>query len=360
MRFLIIGQGLAGSTLAWELHRRNVDFLVVDRPLGETASRVAAGLVNPMMGKVFRAGWRQAECMERAQEFYPETESRLGGVWWQKCPIWRELAGDDECEIWRERQQDEHTSCWAGPMLPWPANWEGKGVAGYTTGSYVLHAENFTNSVRTWLIKLQKFKETSILPEDIIPTEKGVIWQGQEFDRVIWATGWEVCRHPHMSPLSGRPSKGTIIDIELPGFDWNAGILHYGHWLVYTHNIWRLGATYAWVWDNTEEADHAAPIELLTGLAQHWKGTPIVHRYRSAVRPTIRRSQPVAGPIPHLPHQIVFSGLGSKGVTTAPWVAKTLVEYLLDDKELPSDLTPDILWKTALNKPKRPTPPPSR
>ena len=50
MNILIIGQGIAGSCLAWELKRRGAEFTVADRPVAETASRVAAGLVNPLPG----------------------------------------------------------------------------------------------------------------------------------------------------------------------------------------------------------------------------------------------------------------------------------------------------------------------
>ena len=91
MNVLIIGQGIAGSCLAWELKRRGTDFTITDRPIAETASRVAAGLVNPLTGRAFRPGWRQEECLSAAEAFYPETERELGGSWWQKTPIFREL-----------------------------------------------------------------------------------------------------------------------------------------------------------------------------------------------------------------------------------------------------------------------------
>ena len=91
MKGLIIGQGIAGSCLAWELKRRGADFTIADRPIAETASRVAAGLVNPLTGRAFRPGWRQEECFSALSSFYPETERELGGSWWQKTPIFREL-----------------------------------------------------------------------------------------------------------------------------------------------------------------------------------------------------------------------------------------------------------------------------
>ena len=37
MKVLIIGQGIAGSCLAWELKRRGADFTIADRPIAETA-----------------------------------------------------------------------------------------------------------------------------------------------------------------------------------------------------------------------------------------------------------------------------------------------------------------------------------
>lgn len=341
---LIVGQGLAGSTLAWELLERGVSVLVVDRPIGETASRVAAGLVNPMMGKSFRAGWRQAECMDYAATFYPETERVLGGRWWQRVPIWRELETDDQVEIWQERQLDPETSLWAGPMLPWPKGWEGKGLAGYTNRSYVLHAEAFTNAMRPWLAERGAFEEGEVRLEDVTVDEQGVLWRGRCFDCIVWAIGWEVCVRPDMEPLKGRPSMGTIIDVKLPDLEWSAGILHYGHWLVHHEDVWRLGATYAWTWSPDLSPDMMALQELYAGLARHYGGSIETVRHRSAIRPTVRRSQPVAGPIPDRPREWVFSGLGSKGVTTAPRVASILAESLCEGVPVPSDLDPAVLW----------------
>ena len=47
--YLIIGQGLAGSLLAWELLQRGCKIMVIDNGL-ESASQVAAGLINPVTG----------------------------------------------------------------------------------------------------------------------------------------------------------------------------------------------------------------------------------------------------------------------------------------------------------------------
>ena len=50
--YLIIGQGLAGSLLAWELIQRRCSVVVVDNG-NENASQIAAGLINPITGMRF-------------------------------------------------------------------------------------------------------------------------------------------------------------------------------------------------------------------------------------------------------------------------------------------------------------------
>ena len=76
--FLIIGQGLAGSTLAVELLKRGKSILVVDRQDGGGSTRVAAGLVTPLTGKGMNPGWRQQECLQKAEAFYHALEQESG------------------------------------------------------------------------------------------------------------------------------------------------------------------------------------------------------------------------------------------------------------------------------------------
>jgi glycine/D-amino acid oxidase-like deaminating enzyme len=346
MNVLVIGQGIAGTCLAIELQRRGVNVMVVDKPLGETASRVAAGLVNPLTGRAFRPGWRQTECLEFLAKFYPETEQRLGGDWWQPCPIFRELETDDQLEIWHERQLDEISSPYAGPLFPWPDGWNGHGKAAYTRGSAVLHVEEFVNAYRTYWTSLGIFEEASVEPSELEMQDDCVVWRGKSFTHVVWCTGWEVGSHPAMAPLKGRPSKGTILDLKLPELEWKAGILHFGHWLVYRHEYWRFGATYGWSWDDPEIPEAPAIQELMVDIVRRYQGSDLGFiRARAAIRPIIRRSQPVAGAIPGLPMQYVFSGLGSKGVTTAPWTASVLASHLVEGAPIPDDLSPQSFWK---------------
>jgi flavin-dependent dehydrogenase len=68
-RILIVGQGLAGTALAWRLWERGVPFVVVDRDEAVTCSKIAAGLVTPITGMRLNLNWRFVSQREEAGAF---------------------------------------------------------------------------------------------------------------------------------------------------------------------------------------------------------------------------------------------------------------------------------------------------
>ncbi len=339
--FLIIGQGLAGSALAWRLIKAGQPCLVVDRPIADTASRVAAGLVNPLLGRKIKPDWRQAECLASAHPYYRETEEELNGHWWQCGEIWRELEDEEQIACWKSRQEEAESADFAGPLLPWYGDWKGKGCAAITRGAAVLHAELLVNAQREWLKAQNAFEEAEVLPSDISSNEDGsIIWRGQAYRAVIWCTGFELPKALELPYLESRLSQGCILDLELPDFDQPQVVLHFGHWLVKHGDIWRLGASYDWSWGHPSAPSPTAPSELMHEFTQRYDGDWTILRMRAAVRPIIRHSQPVAGAIPDRAGHYLLAGLGSRGCTTAPWVSEQLAKHLIEGTEMPSDLSP--------------------
>ena len=72
--YLIVGQGLAGSLLAWQLLERGQRVLVIDRDEPDTCSKVAAGIVSPITGSRIAPSWRINEFLPFAHQFYWKIE----------------------------------------------------------------------------------------------------------------------------------------------------------------------------------------------------------------------------------------------------------------------------------------------
>ncbi len=67
---LIIGQGICGTFLSRELERAGVAHLVLDDKRPHSASRAAAGLINPVTGRRIVTTWMIDELMAFATEAY--------------------------------------------------------------------------------------------------------------------------------------------------------------------------------------------------------------------------------------------------------------------------------------------------
>ena len=68
--FLLVGHGLAGALLADALERRGRRVAVADPYLPFGATKVAAGILNPIIGPKLNAPWRIKDCLEKARETY--------------------------------------------------------------------------------------------------------------------------------------------------------------------------------------------------------------------------------------------------------------------------------------------------
>ena len=55
---IIVGQGLAGTTLAWCLLEAGLSVLVTDREEEVTSSKIAAGLITPITGQRLALSWQ--------------------------------------------------------------------------------------------------------------------------------------------------------------------------------------------------------------------------------------------------------------------------------------------------------------
>ena len=101
--YLIVGQGIAGSLLAMNLIERGKSVLVVDDGHRHAASKVAAGLINPITGRRHALTWRFLECWEFLQVDYARWETLLGSQFFHKKPLLRFFKNEDEQALFEKK-----------------------------------------------------------------------------------------------------------------------------------------------------------------------------------------------------------------------------------------------------------------
>ena len=110
---LVVGQGLAGSLLAWELEQAGQRVAVIDAPSRGAASRAAGGLMNPLTGpRLAPLPNLQTRC-EQARAYYARLGTRLGRALVEPTPIRRLCRDATERDRARVRDEDEGETVFA-------------------------------------------------------------------------------------------------------------------------------------------------------------------------------------------------------------------------------------------------------
>jgi glycine/D-amino acid oxidase-like deaminating enzyme len=335
---LILGQGLAGSTLAWRLAERGVSVAVVDRggvdEVGNpSASHVAAGLITPVTGKRltvaedFEALWASAEA------FYRGVEKRWGESVLEVAPALRLFADADERRTFLERlaqgRLGDHVRLVGDNELP-------HGVPA-PHGAFVmphaarLRVATYLDATRQWLKSDDRYLAADVDPEgDIEIISQGVRVPKLDLTalRLVLCQGFTPQPPCWMSGVRFRPAKGEVLNIESLSYRDNR-VLHRGVWLAPEGRAgrFRVGSTTEWNQLDSTPTD-AARTELLSRLSAAGLNDSQVVEHLAAVRPATYDRKPTYGFSPEAPCVGWFNGLGAKGSLWAPFYANKMADLV--------------------------------
>lgn len=343
--FLVVGQGLAGSALALRLLELGASVLVADRGDPDSATRVAAGLVTTIAGRSMNASWEQESYLAEALQFYHHLEQQVGEPLFHPARIERGFVDEKQRAKWQAKAAD--LDDWVEGALAQSERWPYGGIAlrpalcGDLTqaGAGWLDTKKYLETVRQ---ELGEYHITAELREEELEWLNGrVVWRGNgqmwSFRKVIFCRGAAGLLSGAFSYLKHRSAKGEILTVQTPSPPEH--ILSSNGWVVpIGGDLCRVGASYEWDELNTVPTA-TARAELLGKLRQLGIDCAAVVRHEAAVRPIIRNSQPVYLEHPERQGLGLFNGLGSKGVTYAPKVARLIAEHLVEGAPLPKWLS---------------------
>ena len=339
--FLVVGHGLAGATLADALRHRGHRVLVYDAGRPDSASRVAAGLVNPVAGRRFALAWRADELIPYATAYYRALEARLGQAFYTAAPIFKVFGSEEEQVALVARSVKQpwgdfvseiltHDPGLPGVLAPHGGAWLRHG--GYLAVAELLAALAAEGEAAGWL-RREAFDWARLVS---IPSSAGpaFVYNGAVRTRhVVCCEGAEAVHNPYFNWLPLTPNQGEVLDVECAGLE--AGqVLNRGVYVVpLGAGRFRVGATYRWPpFVEGPTADGRA--ELATRLGALTAAPFAVVGQRAGVRPAVRDRKPLLGPHPAVPGLSFCGGYGSKGVVLAPRLAALMADWLAGQADL--------------------------
>ncbi len=339
---LIIGQGIAGTTLAWLAMARGLDVLVVDKEQSNTPSRIAAGLVTPISGQRLTLSHRFQQFWTIADRFYQEIESKLGSSFWHVQSSIRLWRNEDERDRYESVCLVKHREYLKTTFSSYHDN----ALAGEFGGfemfpSARLDVARYLKDSRQLWDARNCLLNNEIWPSDI-EYQPGSHFRierlGIEAHRIAFCTGPVNDFADSLLPyLRLRPNQGDIMTVKAERLNEDRAI-HAGVWLVrQTGSMYVAGATNRWT--DFAEQPRAKEREELTSRLQNLILCPFeIVDHRTAVRPASHDQRPLIG-VSGASNQIaILNGLGSKGSLQAPGCATYLLQAMLDNSPVPPDL----------------------
>jgi glycine oxidase len=334
--FIIIGQGLAGTTLAWQLHRRGFRVLVVDRESGTSSSRIAAGLITPVTGKRLAKSWRLDEVYPAAAAFYRWVEARTNAAFLLQRPSLRLFQDEAERDEFHRRAAGVLAGLVRHPHSPINSDWFNASLGGFEMPTAArLDVSRYLDVSRAYFQQRNDYLLADIDPgQDVEIAVDGLLLPrfGFKGRAVIFCRGFDPAADPWFGSIRFNAAKGEILTLRIPDLHEDR-IVHRGIWLAPVGgDIFRTGSTY--VWDDLQpEPTASGRAEIEARLRQFLRVPFEVIGQQAAVRPVIDAGYPVLGLHPEHPQVAYFNGLGSKGSLLAPFFADQLATCLMRERQ---------------------------
>lgn len=335
--YLIIGQGIAGSLLAWFLSERGQTIHIIDNHHKGSSSIVAAGIINPVTGRRLVKSWMFDELMPVAKKTYQEIEGKLSKQFYQERTIYRALNDVRAENTWDERsgelgyqqylsseQPDEQVK----KNMQTPFSW------GAIHKAAQVDVPLFLDLIKTYFQSQNAITTNRFEPSELeVLTDSGIHYKGINAKHIIFCEGQQARFNPWFKQLPFVVSKGEMLEIQIPDTQNLPIVKHKSYIAPLQEDRYWIGATYEWD-ELNENPTEKGKEALLKNLDRSINSPYRILKQNAAIRPTVKDRRPFLGTHPEYSSLHIFNGLGTKGTSLGPYWGLHFVEYLLNGKDL--------------------------
>ncbi len=335
---IIIGQGLAGTTLAWRLLQYGQDIRIFDRENHFTCSKIAAGLVTPITGMRLVVSWRFQKLLQAAQDFYQQIEQQTGTRFFYQRGMIRSLTSQAEQNRFKEKLLiEEFRHLVQQPVSNFDRNLLSLSGEGFEMpAASQLHVRQYLENSQNAFRKMNCFQTACLdMNKDIVLKPDFVHLPAFNLcaTRLIFCQGAEDRNNPWFPQLKFKPAQGEILTLNIPDLQ-EMRLINHKCWLApMPGNQYAAGSTYQWNQLDSKPTEKGKQ-EIVFKLKQFLRCQFQIVDHRAAVRPALHDQKPVIGFHPKFKQIGIMNGLGSKGSLQAPWLAENFATHICTGKPI--------------------------
>ncbi len=336
--YIIVGCGLAGIAFCEQLNSNNKTYHVIDDD-SQLASKVAAGLYNPVILKRFTEVWKSKEQLSLAMPFYQHLEEILNVKLDYKLPVYRRFKSIEEQNEWFMASDKPHLEPYLSPKLI--RNDNPCIIAPFGFGK--IHQ---TGRIDTFIL-LDRYKShlkqnglylnESFEHENLNVTFDSLTYKNIKAKHIVFAEGSGMIKNPFFNALPLNVAKGELLTIKSLQLKIDYVLKSSIFLIPHENDHYSVGATYNWE-DTSPQITEGARTELITQLKELITCDFEVTGQMAGIRPTVKDRRPLVGVHSKFKNVAILNGLGTRGVMIAPYVAKQLYQHLENGKPLDGEI----------------------
>jgi glycine/D-amino acid oxidase-like deaminating enzyme len=154
---------------------------------------------------------------------------------------------------------------------------------------------------------------------------------------IIFCEGFQVQHNPFFNFIPFQPAKGEQLKIYSEALKLNVIINKNIFIIPVGNNEYQVGSTYIWH-DETEQVTDFGKNEILGKLNKIILCDYKIIDEKAGIRPTIIDRRPVLGAHQIHKNMFIFNGLGTKGISLAPYFSKELLLHITENKPLDKEV----------------------
>lgn len=331
--YIIVGDGYAGCFLAHQLLLHQKSF-VLFAGQKKGASKVSAGVVNPLVLKKFTTFWLAEEQIDFLHQTLSEIEKYTGKNYLIEEPIHRILHDEIEQKLWLGKVETDELSPFLDPIFKKLEVIKNPFGTGSVKKSARLNVAEFFNDFEKYLEK-----NGNLIKEDFDYNYLNDHFYGDfNFKNIVFCEGMNVRSNPFFSEIPVIPNKGHHLSVKL------SEKLNHEFTLKKKHFLFPLDKEfhyYGGTYDPNEredEIDNFKTEELITGLQEFYSHDFEVIEVKYGFRPTVKDRRPILGNHPEHQNFYVFNGLGARGILNGCYFSRALFDHIEYEKELMPDV----------------------
>jgi glycine oxidase len=335
---IVVGAGIAGAAISARLFKEGKTFVLIhSNGQYACASHRAAGLVNPITGKNYNLSWNFPRLLTSATELYQYISNELKIDFFQSRTIYRSLIDTKQLNDWDFKRMQENyaeymaSSC--ATLSIFHALLKSDRI-GPTLQSYQCKVKMMLGQWMDYLSGKGYILEESFIHERLV--SNGNIWIYDNFsaDKVFFCEGTHIKSNVYFNYLPIKPNKGEAILVRIPELPSDFIIkqqVFIAPWDEVEKIFW-VGSNYQNSFDHQEATEEGIQL-----LLEHLKDTiqtsfeylhPIV-----GVRPTVPDRRPLIGEHPVHRGLFILNGLGTKGLSLAPYCSEQLYHFAYNNRK---------------------------